>query len=165
MKNKKGFTLVELLAVITLLAILMGIAVPNIVSTVNNSKRNEFLSDAKRMVSKAEYLLSLDKSARTALLKDPSTPKRYEFKRNSGEYLNKQNEFESDVDGGEYDSGSYVKITRSGSSPNYTFKYCICLVGSKRKIGAAGVDTCNSSVASTCVDSTALTGIDIVKDK
>ena len=31
-KNKKGFTLVELLAVIALLALLMGIAVPNIIS-------------------------------------------------------------------------------------------------------------------------------------
>ena len=163
MKNKKGFTLIELLAVITLLAILMGIAVPNIVSTVNNSKRNEFLSDAKRMVAKAEYLLSLDKSARTSVL--GGSTKIYYFKQNSGKYLNELNEFANDVDGGEYDINSYVKITRSGSSPNYTFKYCICLVGSKRKIGAAGVDTCNSSVSSSCVDSTALTGIDVVRDK
>ena len=57
-KNKKGFTLVELLAVIALLALLMGIAVPNIISTINNSKRNDFLSDTKRMVAKAEYLIS-----------------------------------------------------------------------------------------------------------
>ena len=41
-KNKKGFTLVELLAVIALLALLMGIAVPNIISTINNSKEMIF---------------------------------------------------------------------------------------------------------------------------
>ena len=40
--NKKGFTLVELLAVIALLALLTGIAVPNVISTINNNKKNRY---------------------------------------------------------------------------------------------------------------------------
>ncbi len=163
MKNKKGFTLIELLAVITLLALLMGIAVPNIVSTINNSKRNSFLSDAKRMVSKAEYLFSLDKTARTRV--KGGTPQVYYFNQSSGKYINEKNEFPEDSDGGTYDSNSYVKITLATSGSSKTYNYCICLIGSKRKIGATGSSSCNSASSNNCVDSTNLTGVDVVKDK
>ena len=37
--NKKGFTLIELLAVISILAIIAVIATPNIVTLVDNSKK------------------------------------------------------------------------------------------------------------------------------
>ena len=45
--DKKGFTLVELLAVIALVSVLSGLAVSNVISSVKNSKKNEFLMDAK----------------------------------------------------------------------------------------------------------------------
>ena len=61
MNNKKGFTLIELLAVITLIAIIAVIAVPNVVKMIDNSKREEFVSDAKNMISKAKYMYKLDK--------------------------------------------------------------------------------------------------------
>ena len=40
--NKKGFTLVELLAVIVVLAIIMIIAIPAVVESMNNAKKGSF---------------------------------------------------------------------------------------------------------------------------
>lgn len=47
MKDKKGFTLVELLAVIAILAILVIIALPNVVRMFNEAKKSSFLTEAK----------------------------------------------------------------------------------------------------------------------
>ena len=49
MKNKKGFTLVELLAVIAILAILIILALPNIMGMFNNAKKSSFITEAKRI--------------------------------------------------------------------------------------------------------------------
>ena len=49
MKNKKGFTLVELLAVIAILAILVIIALPNVLNMFNNAKKDLFLTEAKTL--------------------------------------------------------------------------------------------------------------------
>ena len=54
MKKKKGFTLVELLAVIVILAIILVIAVPKITDTIKNSKKASFESSAKTIASQAE---------------------------------------------------------------------------------------------------------------
>lgn len=49
---KKGFTLVELLAVIVILAIILAIAIPGISNIIESSKKGAVESDAK-MVFKA----------------------------------------------------------------------------------------------------------------
>ena len=55
MKNKgRGFTLVELLAVIVILAIILVIAVPKITDTIKNSKKASFESSAKTIAAQAE---------------------------------------------------------------------------------------------------------------
>ena len=148
--NKKGFTLVELLAVIALLALLTGIAVPNVISTINNNKKNTFLMDAKRMVSKAEYLFSSSKTDREIVLAGGN--KIYAFAS-----LNEKEEFKTDADNGSYDPNTFVMI----SLKNGSYNYCICAVGSKRKIGT----TCNATTGTGCVSSDTLTGIAVVKDK
>ena len=54
MKNEKGFTLVELLAVIVVLGIILLIAVPKIVTTINDSKLSSFTASAKLIAAEAE---------------------------------------------------------------------------------------------------------------
>ena len=54
MKKKNGFTLVELLAVIVILAIILVIAVPKISDTIKNSKKASFESSAKTIAAQAE---------------------------------------------------------------------------------------------------------------
>ena len=51
--NKKGFTLVELLAVIAILAILVIIALPNVIKLYNNAKKNTFLTEVKTIYKEA----------------------------------------------------------------------------------------------------------------
>jgi prepilin-type N-terminal cleavage/methylation domain-containing protein len=54
MKNEKGFTLVELLAVIVILGILMVIAIPAVSNYINDSRKNVYISTAKEYVKEAE---------------------------------------------------------------------------------------------------------------
>ena len=47
--NKKGFTLVELLAVIIILALVVGITIPLVLTTSNGAKRSTFQSSANML--------------------------------------------------------------------------------------------------------------------
>ena len=55
--NKKGFTLVELLAVVVILGILMLVAIPAIQKSIQNSKKGTFANSSKEMINavKSEY--------------------------------------------------------------------------------------------------------------
>ena len=52
--NKKGFTLVELLAVIAILAILVIIALPNVLKMFNESKQNSFMTEVRDIYKQAQ---------------------------------------------------------------------------------------------------------------
>ena len=138
--NKKGFTLVELLAVIAIVAIISLIAVPNIINIVDNIKKNNMIDDAKKLISLARYNVNAS----------------YEI-RKSGSHtftfaeLNTSKEISSDPDGGEYSSASKViyKITDDVAT------YCIYLDGSKRRRGTS----------SACVMESDLYSRDVVKTK
>ena len=54
MNNKKGFTLVELLAVIAILAILVIIALPNVINMYTKAQKEAFLTETKKIYSEAE---------------------------------------------------------------------------------------------------------------
>ena len=62
LKNKKGFTLVELLAVIVVLAIVMGMAVVGITSVLDNTRKSAFAADAKSYLEGAHQLVRTDEA-------------------------------------------------------------------------------------------------------
>lgn len=58
--NNKGFTLVELLAVIVVLAIVMGLAVVAITGVLDNARKATFVADAKSFLEGAHSLVNAD---------------------------------------------------------------------------------------------------------
>ena len=57
--NKKGFTLVELLAVIVVLAVIMLLAVNAVIPQMNKARKNAFVTEAQTFIGGAEtYVLN-----------------------------------------------------------------------------------------------------------
>ena len=115
MKNK-GFTLVELLAMLTVLGILMAVAVPNISGILSNHKLNVLRQDALNMVDRAKIMVSKNN------LKKPGNNEAIVL---SLDYLNTNEDFDTGPNGGKYDMyESFVYIARLGQS----YKYFVRLV-------------------------------------
>ena len=55
LRNKKGFTLVELLAVIVILAIILAIAVPTISSIIKSQRKSAFETGVKMLIRGIDY--------------------------------------------------------------------------------------------------------------
>ena len=53
-QKKKGFTLVELLAVMVVLSLILVLVAPNVLNSMNNSKKNAMVIYAKKMISTAK---------------------------------------------------------------------------------------------------------------
>ena len=60
MRNNKGFTLVELLAVIVIMGILMMVAIPSVTRTIENSRKDTFVDIAKSYGNAARTLWTSD---------------------------------------------------------------------------------------------------------
>ena len=130
MKNK-GFTLIELLGVVVILSIIMLIAIPNIASILEKSKRDVYLADAKKLITQAEYELrnsNIDKPASNQIIKIKLS------------YLG-TSDVSANPDGDNYDlENSYVLVTRK----NGFLEYHVSLIAKDKKNKYNGIRLANS---------------------
>ena len=61
--DKKGFTLIELIAVVVIMAIIAMIATPNIINMIDSGNKGKYISDAKIFISKANTMYKQEKHA------------------------------------------------------------------------------------------------------
>ncbi|WP_052144604.1 competence type IV pilus major pilin ComGC [Halalkalibacter okhensis] len=140
LKNQKGLTLVELLAVVVILGIIAAIAVPSIGGIIDNSKKDAHVANATQMINSAKLAVTGDTSLQPTVsdenvaiyLQDLVTDGYIEnfVDPDSGndDYV------EGSRDATDELVGSYVLVTREESG---SYSYRVQLVGTERQIEEA----------------------------
>ena len=109
--KEKGFTMIELLATITILGLIMLIAVPNVLSIIDKNKKRTYVEDAKKMQMLAEYKLRS-----TPTMDRPASGKCIVIRLASLDLT----EFQESPEGGQYSqTKSFVIIANSGGTYQY----------------------------------------------
>lgn len=120
--NRKGFTLIELIIVITLIAMVSLLATPNVIQMVENGNKDKMIADANNFLDDVMYKYSLEK------YKDfypTENGKCNEIKANENIFAI---DLDKDYAGNEYDKvESRVKVCLEDN----TYKYYIKLVSTK----------------------------------
>ncbi len=116
MKNEKGFTLVELLAMLVVLGILMGVTIPNITGILSQSKENQVLEDATKMIETTKIKIATHTTGYDKIPKIAAG----ECIVLSLNYLNDNEDIGKGPNEGEYqDYDSYVVYTIEGKQRKY----------------------------------------------
>ena len=110
MKNNKGFTLVETIAVIIILGVVLSIAVPSITNVVKSTNKNRMISDAETFISEVKEYVESDTIG--------NTPKDNKYK-----LVDIKSKLSKSPYGKEYKKNSYVDITN----------YSVCLTDGEYK--------------------------------
>ena len=111
--NRKAFTLVELLAVIVILAVVLAVAIPRISSIIESAERSSFISSTKLLI----------KAVQTKLLEDNNFDITTINKSNMKSLLRIPDDNYSYVSFS-YDTGGKIKIDLQGSDKWKNFVSC-----------------------------------------
>lgn len=157
--NKKGFTLVELLAVIVVLAIILVIAIPNVLGIIDNSRKDSFISTAKMIVDAAKTSIASNSNIAVPVKTDGSDAIVL-LVNGAGANSLKVDNMTKDVDGGSYTTANcWVLIYRDGSS---VLQYYITLDGSARDMNYVNAATtlANNTTARAAINAASSSGTD-----
>lgn len=66
-KNKKGFTLIEIIVVLVILAVLMALAVPSVMKYIDEANNAKYLTDARAVYQAADVEIAKDYADNKAL--------------------------------------------------------------------------------------------------
>ena len=128
-KNNKGFTLIEVIAVIVLLGILAIMVVPKIFELVDDSRKSIYLEDAIRLISKAQYTMN----SKSVKIDKPDTGEIIVF---SMKYLSSA-DFQNPPNGGNYLTESSFVVVKN---INGKYVYSTMLVEKTKDGLYAGVE-------------------------
>ncbi|RAP74747.1 type IV pilin protein [Paenibacillus montanisoli] len=154
LKNQKGLTLIELLAVVIILGIVSAIAVPSIGKIIDNSKKDAHVANAVQMINSTKLLIAGgDATLRPSNGSQVYIPLNY-LVGASGNLDALKN-----PDGGTYNSptadvvstsavptGSYVKVSLA-ASPATEFTYDVKLVPSSGRGVQTGSPSAGNPIA------------------
>ena len=133
-KNNKGFTLVELLAALVILGVLAALALPTVVNMMGNSRDKLYVTDAKKLISQAEYKFRVASS-------EIEKPDDGECLVLSMVYLD-NSDFDNAPNNGEYvREASYVVVKNNGGN----FEFSVELVEEIKKNVYKGVELSKDS--------------------
>ena len=102
--NNKGFTLVEILAMLVVLGVLMGITIPNITGILNNNKLTITTEDANKLVESAKTEIIVNKNTR---LKNAGDCLVFTM-----DFLDKSDDYKMTTNGGTYDKFASFVVAR-----------------------------------------------------
>lgn len=132
--NNKGFTLIELLAAVVILAILVGVSIPIIMNMFDTSKSKMYISDARKLISLAEYKMKASSS-------DIEKPDEGDCILISMLYLD-STDFDNPPGEGRYlKESSYVVVKNDGGD----LEYSVSVVEKLKKGGYKGVELVKKS--------------------
>ena len=113
--NRKGFTLVELIAMLVVISILMVIAIPNISGIIKKNRESISTEDINKMVGSAKTKLNVNKA------KYP--PENDDCVVMTLDFIDSNSDYKTGVNGGTYDRTESVIVVKKKKMTTTTSKY------------------------------------------